>query len=221
MNQPHPFKNSDLLPASATTTISNLSVLDKDVIIKYDLTPLVRTFEDGLRRKKGVYGFWLAGTDETVIEEYILERLKRALVEQLIRQPHQLSLYLYLANLEGQAEENFIEKQLENQKRMSLTELLEAQSSYCPDIFFVLWTYSFPHEVLQRIMEPFWQKIKNQLEPEFSKKNRCLICVCVNIGFQNGSLADFTGLAIDESEWFGSEEMLEWFEARLQDLKPP
>ncbi|NER24494.1 MAG: hypothetical protein F6J86_34680 [Symploca sp. SIO1B1] len=202
--------------------------VDRDVIIDYDLEVQMAEF----RQKVGYEGafVFIIGGHSTILEQYIIERLRRELKRKTGRQNEQLHIRLYRRRITTSMD---IEREFfSNYQFEDFIQLLDTQGN--TDIVMIIWNYDIPDKFMKPLAQDFWTKISYCVSPYLKNQSRCLVMVWANVGKRRlPRMTGFTTLPtlnkfepLDLSSWFRNrlqregirEEQIEHYLQRLRNI---
>lgn len=181
--------------------------VDRTIIVNYDLEQQMSRFRTQVQYQ-GAFVFTVGG-NVTILEEYIIERIKQELKQKTERQtePHTIKLYQQSILTSKDIEQNFIkQKQLER-----FTDLFNEHNT---DILLIVWNYDIPPKRIKPLAKSFWEEITTPILPLLKKQNRCFIMVWANVGKSPLNGCDFTVLPTPDK--FEMCELLPWFHNQLK-----
>ncbi|EDX75017.1 hypothetical protein MC7420_891 [Coleofasciculus chthonoplastes PCC 7420] len=185
------------------------SKVDRGVIINYDLEAQMAKF----RQQVGYEGAFVfaVGGHNTILEQYIIERLRRELKQKTERQNERLEIRLYRKSILTSTD---IEREFLNKYKFEyFTELFNAQGN--TDIMLIIWNYDIPEKIMKSLAEDFWANISSSVSPCLKNQSRCLVIVWANVGKR--PLTGLTGLtALPNPKKFKLCDLLPWFRSKLR-----
>lgn len=181
--------------------------IDKGIIIDYDLDAQMTKFRQQVGYE-GAFVFAIGGHD-TILEQYIIERLLRELRQKTKRQNERLEIRLYLKSIS--TSKDIARELLTKYNFESFTDLFKAQCN--TDVVLIIWNYNIPAKSMKSLAETFWVDISSSVLHCLKNQSRCFIIVWANIGKRPQT--GFTALASPKN--FKLCELLPWFRSQLRD----
>lgn len=181
--------------------------IDKGIIIDYDLDAQMTKFRQQVGYE-GAFVFAIGGHD-TILEQYIIERLLRELRQKTKRQNERLEIRLYLKSIS--TSKDIARELLTKYNFESFTDLFNAQCN--TDVVLIIWNYNIPDKSMKSLAETFWVDISSSVLPCLKNQSRCFIIVWANIGKR--PLTGFTALASPKK--FEVCDLLPWFRTQLRE----
>jgi hypothetical protein len=181
--------------------------IDKGIIIDYDLDAQMTKFRQRVGYE-GAFVFAIGGHD-TILEQYIIERLLRELRQKTKRQNERLEIRLYLKSIS--TSKDIARELLTKYNFESFTDLFKAQCN--TDVVLIIWNYNIPAKSMKSLAETFWVDISSSVLHCLKNQSRCFIIVWANIGKRPQT--GFTALASPKN--FKLCELLPWFRSQLRD----
>lgn len=183
--------------------------VDRGVIINYDLEAQMAKFRQQVGYE-GAFVFAVGGHD-TILEQYIIERLRRELRQKTERQNERLEIRLYRKSILTSTD---IEREFLNKYKFEcFTDLFNAQGN--TDIVLIIWNYDIPEKFMKSLAENFWADITFSVSPCLKNQSRCFVIVWANVGKR--PLTGLTGLtALQSPKKFELCELLPWFRSQLR-----
>ncbi len=183
--------------------------VDRGVIINYDLEAQMAKF----RQQVGYEGAFVfaVGGHHTILEQYIIERLRRELRLKTGRQNERLEIRLYRKSILTSTD---IESEFLNKYKFEyFTDLFNAQCN--TDIVLIIWNYDIPEKFMKSLAEAFWADITFSVSPCLKNQSRCFVIVWANVGKR--PLSGLTGLtALPSPRRFELCHLLPWFRSQLK-----
>jgi hypothetical protein len=181
----------------------------RGVIINYDLEAQMAKFRQQVGYE-GAFVFAVGGHD-TILEQYIIERLLRELRQKTKRQNERLEIRLYRKSILTSTD---IEREFLNKYKFeSFTDLFNAQCN--TDIVLIIWNYDIPEKFMKSLAEAFWADISSSVLPCLKNQSRCFVIVWANVGKR--PLTGLTGLtALPSPKKFELCDLLPWFRSQLR-----
>ncbi len=181
--------------------------VDRTMIVNYDLEQQMSKFRIQVKYQ-GAFVFTVGG-NATILEEYIIERIKQELKGKTDRQtePHTIKLYQQSILTSKDIEHNF----LKQKKLERFTDLFNEQNT---DILLTIWNYDIPPKTIKPLAKSFWEEISNPILPLLKKQNRCFIIVWANVDKSPLNGCNFTVLPTPDK--FDMCELLPWFHNQLK-----
>lgn len=195
--------------APPSTPVQQPIKVDRGVIINYDLEKLVAIFRQQVGYE-GAFAFAIAGHDR-ILENYVIERIRKALKEKTGRDNERLEIRLYRDSIITY--EDIECKFLKKYRFEGFTDLFNAQ--YNPDIVLIIWNYDIPQKIIKPLAEDFWTIISPSVDPFVKRKSRCFVIVWANVGKR--PLTGFTALPTPKQ--FDLKDLLPWFRGQLKILE--
>jgi hypothetical protein len=183
--------------------------VDRGVIINYDLEAQMAKFRQQVGYE-GAFVFAVGGHD-TILEQYIIERLRRELRQKTERQNERLEIRLYRKSILTSTD---IKSEFLNKYNFEyFTDLFNAQGN--TDIVLIIWNYDIPDKFMKSLAEDFWADITFSVSPCLKNQSRCLVIVWANVGKR--PLTGLTGLtALPSPKKFELCDLLPWFRSQLR-----
>jgi hypothetical protein len=183
--------------------------VDRGVIINYDLEAQMAKFRQQVGYE-GAFVFAVGGHD-TILEQYIIERLRRELRQKTRRQNERLEIRLYRKSIFSSTD---IEREFLNKYKFEyFTDLFNAQGN--TDIVLIIWNYDIPEKIMKSLAEAFWADIAFSVSPCLKNQSRCFVIVWANVGKR--PLTGLTGLtALPSPKKFDLCDLLPWFRSQLR-----
>ncbi len=183
--------------------------VDRGVIINYDLDAQMAKFRQQVGYE-GAFVFAVGGHD-TILDQYIIERLRRELRQKTERQNERLEIRLYRKNLLTSTD---IEREVLNKYKFEyFTDLFNAQGN--TDIVLIIWNYDIPEKFMKSLAEDFWADITFSVSPCLKNQSRCFVIVWANVGKR--PLTGLTGFtALPSPKKFDLCDLLPWFRSQLR-----
>jgi hypothetical protein len=183
--------------------------VDRGVIINYDLEAQMAKFRQQVGYE-GAFVFAVGGHD-TILEQYIIERLRRELRQKTGRQNERLEIRLYRKSILTSTD---IESEFLNKYKFEyFTDLFNAQGN--TDIVLIIWNYDIPEKIMKSLAEAFWVEISSSVLPYLQNQSRCFVIVWANVGKR--PLTGLTGLtALPSPKKFELCDLLPWFRSQLR-----
>lgn len=183
--------------------------VDRGVIINYDLEAQMAKF----RRQVGYEGvsvFALGGHD-IILEQYIIERIRRELRQKTGRQNERWEIRLYRKSIFTSTD---IEREFLNKYQLEcFTDLFNVQWS--TDILMIIWNYDIPDKIMKTLAKSFWLDVISSVLPCLENQSRCFIIVWANVGKR--PITGLSGLtAIPTPNQFELSDLLPWFRGQLR-----
>ncbi|MGK7871793.1 MAG: hypothetical protein AB4426_00220 [Xenococcaceae cyanobacterium] len=180
--------------------------VDRGVIMNYDLDALMAKFRQGVGYE-GAFVFAVGG-DYTILEQYIIERIRRELRQKTGRQNERLEIRLYRDSI--LTSKDIEHKFLTRYKFDCFTDLFNAQ--WNPDIVLIIWNHDIPAKIMKSLAQSFWTDINSCVKPFLIDQSRCFVIVWANVGKR--PLTGFTALPTPKQ--FDLSELLSWFRGQLR-----
>ncbi len=183
--------------------------VDRGVIINYDLEAQMAKFRQQVGYE-GAFVFAVGGHD-TILEQYIIERLRRELRQKTGRQNERLEIRLYRKSILTSTD---IEREFLNKYKFEyFTDLFNAQCN--TDIVLIIWNYDIPDKFMKSLAEAFWADITFSVSPCLKNQSRCFVIVWANVGKR--PLTGLTGFtALPSPKKFELCDLLPWFRSQLR-----
>ena len=195
--------------SSTVAPVQQPTKVDRGVIINYDLEAQMAKFRQQVGYE-GAFVFAVGGHD-TILEQYIIERLRRELRQKTERQNERLEIRLYRKSILTSTD---IEREvLKKYKFEYFTDLFNAQGD--TDIVLIIWNYDIPEKFMKLLAEAFWTDISSSVLPCLQNQSRCFVIVWANVGKR--PLTGLTGLtALPSPKKFELCDLLPWFRSQLR-----
>ncbi|MFB2877751.1 hypothetical protein [Floridanema aerugineum] len=194
--------------------ISEPAKIDKEIIVGYDLESLAPEFTQRVGYE-GIFAFAISGHD-TILKDYIIERILRELKYKTERPYRKIDVRLYATDIltGGQVIESKLKiyNECQNIVDLFLPEI-------CLDIVLVIWLYDIPEKIrqdMESVAINFCQKTRREVHPFISNKSRCFVIIFANVGFEH-PVNGLTSLTIPKE--FETTSLLQWFRGRLKQLE--
>lgn len=184
--------------------------IDRGIIINYDLEAQMAKFRQQVGYE-GAFVFAIGGHD-TILEQYIIERLRRELRQKTERQNERLEIRLYLKSI--LTSKDIAREFLTKYKFEYFTDLFNAQCN--TDIVLIIWNYDIPAKSMKLLAKTFWVDISSSVLPCLKNQSRCFVIVWANVGkLPLTGLTGFTALASPKK--FELCDLLPWFRSQLRN----
>jgi len=195
--------------ASTVDPVQQPIKVDRGVIINYDLEDQMAKFRQQVGYE-GAFVFAVGGHD-TILEQYIIERLRRELRQKTERQNERLEIRLYRKSILTSTD---IEREFLNKYKFEdFTDLFNAQCN--TDIVLIIWNYDIPEKFMKLLAGAFWADISSSVLPCLKNQSRCFVIVWANVGKR--PLTGLTGLtALPSPKKFDLCDLLPWFRSQLR-----
>ncbi|NEQ70013.1 MAG: hypothetical protein F6K21_31895 [Symploca sp. SIO2D2] len=184
--------------------------VDRDVIIDYDLEVPMAKFRQEVGYE-GAFVFAIGYRHLMILEQYIIERLRRELKGKTRRQNEQLEIRLYRKSIATPAD---IEREFLNRYQFAdFTELFNTQGN--TDMMLIIWNYDIPEKLMKPLAQDFWTKINRSISPCLKNQSRCLVIVWANVGKR--PLPGVNGCTtLPTPKKFKPCDLLPWFRSQLK-----
>jgi len=184
--------------------------VDRDVIIDYDLEAPMAKFRQEVGYE-GAFVFAIGYRHLMILEQYIIERLRRELRGKTRRQNEQLEIRLYRKSIVTPAD---IEREFLNKYQFAdFTELFNTQGN--TDMMLIIWNYDIPEKLMKPLAQDFWTKINRSISPCLKNQSRCLVIVWANVGKR--PLPGVNGCTtLPAPKKFKPCDLLPWFRSQLK-----
>lgn len=183
--------------------------IDRSIIINYDLEAQMAKFRQQVGYE-GAFVFAIGGHD-TILEQYIIERLRRELRQKTERQNERLEIRLYRKSI--LTSKDIAREFLTKYKFEYFTDLFNAQCN--TDIVLIIWNYDIPAKSMKLLAETFWIDISSSVLPCLKNQSRCFVIIWANVGkLPLTGLTGFTALASPKK--FELCDLLPWFRSQLR-----
>lgn len=200
---------------SATSTSGQQAIkVDRGLIINYNLDKLMAAFRQEVGYE-GAFVFAVAG-EFAILEQYIIERIRRELKQKTGRENERLEIRLYRNSIATSAdiERKFLEKhQIECFTDLFKTQYNPNKAQYNSDLVLIIWNYDIPPNLIKSLAQDFWTDIHCSVDPYLIGKSRCFVILWANLQGKR-PLTGFPVLPTPKQ--FDPDDLLPWFRGQLQ-----
>lgn len=183
--------------------------VDRSLIINYNLDKLMSAFRQKVGYE-GAFVFAVAG-EFVILEQYIIERIRRELKQKTGRKNERLEISLYRDSIATSAD--IKSKFLEKHQLECFTDLFKIQ--YNSDLVLIIWNHDIPPKIIKSLSQDFWTDTHSSVDPYLTGKSRCFVILWANLQGKR-TLTGFPALPTPKR--FDPDDLLPWFRGQLQIL---
>ncbi|WP_207714174.1 hypothetical protein [Scytonema sp. UIC 10036] len=185
--------------------------IDRNIIINFDLKELILKFSKQIKYE-GAFAFSVGG-DVLLLEQYIIERIRRELNQTTQRHTERFDVQLYRSTIINHQD---IERDFLNKYEYDcLTNVFGYQVN--TDIMLIVWNFDIPQKNMKLLAKSFWTELSERVIPFLANQSRCFVLVWANVGKK--PLEGFTVLPTPDK--FEFTELEAWFRSQLRNEGVP
>lgn len=193
----------------STTSVQQSIKIDRGLIINYNLDKMIGDFRQQVGYE-GAFVFAVAG-EFVILEQYIIERIRRELKQKTGRKNERLEISLYRDSIATSAD--IKSKFLEKHQLECFTDLFKIQ--YNSDLVLIIWNHDIPPKIIKSLSQDFWTDTHSSVDPYLTGKSRCFVILWANLQGKR-TLTGFPALPTPKR--FDPDDLLPWFRGQLQIL---
>lgn len=187
--------------------------IDKEIIVGYDLESLAHEFTQRVGYE-GTFAFAISGHD-TILKDYIIERILRDLKSKTERPYKKLDVRLYANDILTGGE--VIESKLKIcHECQNIVDWFFTEAYL--DIVLIIWLYDIPEKIrkdMESVAMNFFEKSRIEVNPFIKQTSRCFVIIFANVGFEH-HINGLTNITIPKE--FDTTNLSQWFRGRLKQL---
>jgi TIR domain len=182
-------------PSAASSPLENATKHNfrRELVIKYDLEPVIQAFKAPLVHGKA-FGFVIAG-EELILRNYVIERLKYEFQEAIRGEHIEVSIDLDDEDLEYCSIQSLIEEKIKSTKNVAnVREMVKKHSR--EHVILTIWNDNLPLLTAQEALTAFWQNVVSSISTYLHQKNLCFVIILAHLpsGNQPCNMDNFTSL---------------------------
>ena len=165
----------------------------RELVIKYDLEPVIQAFKAPLVHGKA-FGFFIAG-EELILRNYVIERLKYEFQEAIQGEHIEVSIDLDDEDLAYCPIQSLIEEKIKSTKNVAnVREMVKKHSR--EHVILTIWNDNLPLLTVQEALTAFWQNVISSISTYLHQKNLCFVIILAHLpsGNQPCNMDKFTSL---------------------------
>ena len=192
----------------------NSPIINRDqLIVNYGFYSLMADFADQVNYGTAT-GFTIEG-DFSVLKGYILERMRRNLMER-VPGPQKVLEISFDPGDTVESNDALMKKVLSRNSCSTLTDLIRAFPR--THILLVIWCYAVPSQQLEIEALHFWNEVEQSVLPLVQTQHQCFVLILANVtpGSPSFQVDKFTPLQIPPS--FEMTDLIPWIRGRLEYL---
>ena len=187
--------------------VEQLSRIDRGAIVSYDLDRAMTSFKAKLA-SEGAFAFTVGG-DRTVLEQYIIERIRRELSQKTGRKNDILEIHLINSEKEIDIEGEFLKRYQYDRFTDVFRDITR------PDIVLIIWNHDIPQKIIKQLAKKFWEDTHASVLPYLQGRSRCFVTIWANVG--KSYRIGFDILPIPKQFQLG--DLSAWFRGQLIEAK--
>jgi hypothetical protein len=187
--------------------------IDKEIIVGYDLDSLTYEFKQ-LVCYEGTFALAISGHD-TMLKDYIIERILRELKSTTERPYKKLDVRLYANDILTGGE--VIESKLKICHECQNIVDWFLPKAYL-DIVLIVWLYDIPEKIrkdMEYVAMNFFEKSRIEVNPFIKQTSHFFVIIFANVGFEH-PINGLTNITIPKE--FDTTALSQWFQRRLKNL---